>query len=482
MKKIRKIVALALATVMMMAMSITAFAAETQSKTIQITNLKAGEAAVFYAQIIKADTTKTSGWSFVNEDVEKAFLEAVNGENSSVDGQTTLKNFAENKIAESTVSEALKAVKDIVSFSQSDSDTSFTVSEAGYYVVKFEAKNSTNPAAQKYVYSLAGIGVLQSDFESSDNLTMVAKRSPDQVFKKVDDTTYVETSRILTYTVEADVPYIFDGQTNPQFKVYDKLTGAKMQDVANGKIELSVKVGDGQPTTMYGDYAVDSQQRETFVLDLTELLKDNANAFKTVTIVYKAEVIDVEVNNISYPGYGENDPEPDVKYVPVKSYSGTLKLIKNDVKDTEKKLPGAKFILLNADETAIAKVDATGKITAWETYDKTADNTSYYLTTDANGEINVAGLDKDVEYVLYEKEAPTGYTLDETAHKVTAADWDTTIAADAVQKATITVSDTTLIRLPFTGGMGTTIFTVLGVAIMVMASALYFATKKKATK
>ena len=42
--------------------------------------------------------------------------------------------------------------------------------------------------------------------------------------------------------------------------------------------------------------------------------------------------------------------------------------------------------------------------------------------------------------------------------------------------------DSKLVQLPFTGGMGTTIFTVLGVAIMAIAAALFFATKKKASK
>ena len=41
------------------------------------------------------------------------------------------------------------------------------------------------------------------------------------------------------------------------------------------------------------------------------------------------------------------------------------------------------------------------------------------------------------------------------------------------------MTDTKLASLPSTGGIGTTIFTIGGCAIMIAAAALYFASKKK---
>lgn len=44
------------------------------------------------------------------------------------------------------------------------------------------------------------------------------------------------------------------------------------------------------------------------------------------------------------------------------------------------------------------------------------------------------------------------------------------------------IVNTTLSALPSTGGIGTTIFTIGGCAIMVTAAGLYFATRKKTEK
>ncbi len=476
MKKIRKIVALALATVMMMAMSITAFADET-TKTIQIKNLNAGEGTVFYAQVIVEDRTTTSGWAFASDDIAASFLKSV----KETDAQTALAKFADNKISESTVGDALKKLKEdeLLTWTQSTSDTSFTVSKPGYYAVDIEAKTPAD-GVQKYSYSLAGVSVLPSDFESSDAIQMVAKKAPEKLVKTVSDTTYVETEQVLTYTIKADVPYAYEGQEVKTFKIYDKLSGAEMQNVNADKTKVTVKV-DG--VDKEADFSIDNKGRQVFVLDLTELVTTPGQNFvpTTVTITYTAVVKDTTVNNISYPGYGENDPEDKAEYDEIKSYSGIVTLIKKDKDETT--LSGAKFVLLNADQTKVAKVNPqTGVIVAWDDYSEDANTEAYYLETSNEGTIEVKGLDRDLEYVFVEKVAPEGYTVDPTPQKVTADNWSSTVAANAVQEATITVLDTALIRLPFTGGMGTTIFTVLGVAIMAMASALYFATKKKATK
>jgi LPXTG-motif cell wall-anchored protein len=44
------------------------------------------------------------------------------------------------------------------------------------------------------------------------------------------------------------------------------------------------------------------------------------------------------------------------------------------------------------------------------------------------------------------------------------------------------MTDTTLSALPATGGIGTTIFTVLGCLIMIAAAGMYFASRRKSTK
>nr|MCR5581327.1 LPXTG cell wall anchor domain-containing protein [Pseudobutyrivibrio sp.] len=100
-------------------------------------------------------------------------------------------------------------------------------------------------------------------------------------------------------------------------------------------------------------------------------------------------------------------------------------------------------------------------------------------TNPATGTLKVTGLDEG-DYVFTETKAPNGYA--KRADSVTVK-----VVADETQNVSVTGEaayfiNTKLSSLPFTGGMGTTIFTVLGVAIMAIAAALFFATKKSANK
>ena len=83
------------------------------------------------------------------------------------------------------------------------------------------------------------------------------------------------------------------------------------------------------------------------------------------------------------------------------------------------------------------------------------------------------------EYTYYFEEvvAPEGYTVLENDVE---AKWDG--KANIAITGIATASDTTVSSLPETGGMGTTMFTIGGCAIMVIAAALYFVNRKKQEK
>ena len=94
------------------------------------------------------------------------------------------------------------------------------------------------------------------------------------------------------------------------------------------------------------------------------------------------------------------------------------------------------------------------------------------------------GLAPDTKYEFKETKAPEGYSINETNAKVTWSDTDITEEdisnPDAAPiEGDASMLDTKLASLPGTGGMGTTIFTIGGVVIMISAAGLYFATRKK---
>lgn len=96
------------------------------------------------------------------------------------------------------------------------------------------------------------------------------------------------------------------------------------------------------------------------------------------------------------------------------------------------------------------------------------------MTTDNNGTATFGGL-ADGTYHLIETEAPAGYNPLTAPVPVTVAGSNTDTAKLSV---TAEVENKTGTTLPSTGGMGTTVFYVLG-AVLVMGAVVLLVTKKR---
>ena len=177
-------------------------------------------------------------------------------------------------------------------------------------------------------------------------------------------------------------------------------------------------------------------------------------------------------------------------------------------------LADAEFVLLNADGTKAAQVNAdTGRVEAWieqanaltQDYNAwTALNAknNVILKSDTNGDFNVVGLDEG-DYKLLEIKAPSGYNkLDEakdltiTASTGLVQNWNnydtspltslqitvgghTEEGAPATGVVTNTVVNESGTTLPETGGIGTTIFYVLG-GLLVAGAVALLVTRRRA--
>ena len=101
------------------------------------------------------------------------------------------------------------------------------------------------------------------------------------------------------------------------------------------------------------------------------------------------------------------------------------------------------------------------------------------VTTGDDGKATVKGLDLGT-YYFKEVVAPDGYSINATDVFGTITKTDNEGVVTVIGDATMT--DTKLSSLPSTGGIGTTIFTVGGCAIMIAAAGLFFASRRKESK
>lgn len=183
--------------------------------------------------------------------------------------------------------------------------------------------------------------------------------------------------------------------------------------------------------------------------------------------------------------YGdENSPS----YTPVDkttTYTWDMEVLKYANGNESNVLAGVKFVLLNSDKSKVATVE-NGKLTGWDNVPTAdADGTITWpanttLTTDADGKISVDGLDADT-YYLREIEALPGYNklADDVTVTVTAASADTEDTTELVYNTTVTkVNNQSGTELPSTGGMGTTLFYIVG-GVLVLAAVVLLVTKKR---
>ncbi len=278
------------------------------------------------------------------------------------------------------------------------------------------------------------VGNLKVTVESLDGKTVLATLTPD-------------TDYVLTVN---DVDSLSEGHPSDSFAV--SLTPSGM-----GKV--STVLG----TNVYSDYMI----RVYFDARI------NANAQVAEPIPNQALV--KYTNSVNFEFYAESD-KPVV-------YTGGATLKKVDAVNKDMVLKGAQFeVYRNASE---AEVAAGVELIRFEDIAAPMVRVSFYDNAELDGEkttvatsgkdgmVGIYGLAYGTYYIL-ETKAPDGYNpmnepkviiIDENSHKVENA---------------VVVENTAGTVLPSTGGMGTTVFTVTGFALMAAAIFLLLLRKQKA--
>ena len=380
-----------------------------------------------------------------------------------------------------------------------DKKATITGLAAGYYFVKDTGDINASEIATKFLVKVVG------------DATVAIKADAPTIEKKIVDNgdtnhTSVNIGDQVAFKLTAKVPDMasFDNYT---FTIRDTLSKGLTFDAAS----VVVKIGTTELTagTNYTLGALDTSTN-TFTITFTKAqLGDNVKHTDGATIVvtYKATLnsnaltTDKETNTakLEYsnnPSNSEDKGTVKTPDVPTYIYNFNIDVDKYDGTDgttnTGKKLEKAVFVLYKKDGTnkEYYKWNEDSKKVEWVS--EANKTTATPKTTNANGKATFEGL-KEGTYYLEEITAPKGYNkLKESVEvkiepiykadgTLDTNDTDCKLKQDTTNKhyyQVQSISNKAGAVLPSTGGIGTTIFYVLG-SILVLGAAVLLIVKKR---
>lgn len=474
----KKIGALLVAAVMVLSMCTAVFADEQETSV-------ASKASLTVQGLVSGETTTVEVYKVVEWDAANSSWKLVNDKIAGmVDFNTTPVTFNWGELAKNK--NMLVKVK---TEQVTDSTVTFYGLEIGaYYVYAQSEKTTYNPMGEAvYAYDET-TGLMKPADKTID-----AKGSTYTLTKAFSGekgkTTYqvVERGQEVPFTITATFPSYDKDATDRAFQITDEPTGMKVKEVTVKVGEVPLAAGTDYKLVSVKDDGTDGDEITTLPAAEDQKVrvrftsayigKDNRHAGQTVTVEVKAQITDADtfVNKAS-SDKGSKPSEVNGKL-------GSITINKYD-KNNSKLLADAEFSIAPMKEDEVgAKIqfvlvgqNKDGQSIykkATEEEIKNDDITKVTNIVAKNGVVVAKGLD-DGKYKIVEEKAPAGYSV------VTVN--DVTIENGGNPTATVNVSDTKLHSLPHTGGMGTYLFTIIGVVVMVGAAGAFFISRRKGSE
>ena len=256
----------------------------------------------------------------------------------------------------------------------------------------------------------------------------------------------------------------------------------------------------------------DAFKNDTFAVVFNTIWTESLEEDTTITLTYSAVLNENAKIGPNQGNKGEgNDNKTQVTFGDAqytteewtRTYTWKVDVLKymkeSSTSTTKTPLKDAEFYFYNSDKTKVAKWESAqgGVFKGWEDSVKDKDgketNGTKLVTLDA-GTLELKGLDADV-YYLVETAAPVGYNMLKDPIKVEIksntnpasaqgndntlqANGSATVEKDGAETEKVEVLNQSGAELPSTGGIGTTIFYVVG-SIMVVAAGVLLITKKR---
>lgn len=499
MKYMKKLMTLLAVLTLALTMAVPAFAETTTPTKYTITiNNGTGNYAAY--QIFKGDLH------------EKTLSNIEWGDNVTDEGRTKFGNAADKAKTITTEADAkafaVEVAKYLTDPAAGTGTDSITVSGPGYYLIK----NTSVGEGEVFTdYILRVVGDVKVNPKSGKpTLDKQIRHNETGVWGVVGDNQIGDTVEFRTLTT---VP-IVSGYTEYTYVIHDEMSAGLTSNVRSNE-DVTIKVND--ETVLDKNYytvTVDevNTNKFTVTVDVLNAIKDGKMVEGNTLYTYytgilneKAKVYnDGKQDNKAYLEYSNNPHDhATTNSTPVKVvYDWTFKMGVKKVDGADgTPLTDAKFVLSKEKNCDLGAIGDDGQPHNTENLISLIKNSDgSYTVAPAGyngsvvnvmtaGDITINGLDDATVYYLYETKAPAGYNrltaavrFEITATYSDAGDNCTSVTAtvnnDVQSSVSVNVRNNKGSTLPSTGGIGTTLFYVIGGGLMAVAAVL-LVTKKR---
>lgn len=499
MKYMKKFMALLAVLTLALTMAVPAFAETTTPTKYTITiNNGTGNYAAY--QIFKGDLH------------EKTLSNIEWGDNVTDEGRTKFGNAADKAKTITTEADAkafaVEVAKYLTDPAAGTGTDSITVSGPGYYLIK-NTSVGEGEVFTDYILRVVG-DVTVNPKSGKPTLDKQIRHNETGLWGVVGDNQIGDTVEFRTLTT---VP-IVSGYTQYKYVIHDEMSAGLTSNVRSNE-DVTIKVNDETVLDKkYYTVTVDGTNANKFTVtvDVLNAIKDGKMVEGNTLYTYytgilneKAKVYnDGKQDNKAYLEYSNNPHDnTTTNKTPEKVvYDWTFKMGVKKVDGADgTPLTDAKFVLSKNGNCSLGTIGDDGTpSTTTDLINLIENSDGSYTVAPAGyngsvvnvmtaGDITINGLDDATVYYLYETKAPAGYNRLTAAvrFEITATYSDAgnnctsvtaTVNNDVQSSVSVNVRNNKGSTLPSTGGIGTTIFYVIGGGLMAVAAVL-LVTKKR---